>query len=118
MLRPTVMGRPVLIAVLMMTTACGSASSDVAGARVGETVGFTMYTHCGVESANINGQVWNADQPLYATPEKLGPPAGWDNPEQNGELTLESPDRAVFAAVGQRVVLKPSPSGEPLRFCD
>ena len=108
----------VLVAVLMMTAACGSASSEVADVRVGETVGFTMYTHCGVESANINGRVWNAVEPLYATPEKLGPPAGWDDPEQDGELMLESSDRAVFAAVGQRVVLKPSPSGEPLRFCD
>ena len=110
--------RHVLVAVLMMMTACGSASSDPDTVRVGETVGFTMYTHCGVESARINGRVWNAAEPLYATPEKLDPPVGWDNPEQDGELTLESPARAVFAAVGQRVVLMPSPSGEPLRFCD
>ena len=86
--------------------------------RVGETVDFSMYTHCGVESTNFNGRVWNAVQPLYSSPEKLGPPSGWDDPYQDGRLTLESRDRAVFAAVGERVVLTPSATGEPLRPCD
>ncbi len=84
---------------------------------VGETVNFSMYTHCGVESTNFNGRVWNAVQPLYSSPEKLGPPSGWDDPYQDGRLTLESRDRAVFAAVGERVVLTPSETGEPLRPC-
>jgi hypothetical protein len=77
-----------------------------------------MYTHCGVESTRINGRVWNASEPLYSSPERLGPPAGWGNPEQAGRLTLESSDRAVFAALGERVVLAPSSNGEPLRLCD
>jgi hypothetical protein len=94
----------------------GSEAGDTLS--VGETVGFSMYTHCGVESTRINGRVWNAVEPLYATPDRLGPPAGWGDPEQEGELTLEAPDRAVFAALGQRVVLMPSESGQPLRPCD
>ena len=77
-----------------------------------------MHTHCGVESARINGRVWNAVEPLYASPEKLGPPAGWGNPYQDGKLTLQSSDRAMFAALGQRVVLLPSETNEPLRYCD
>ena len=45
--------------------------------RVGETVDFSMYTHCGVESTRINGRVWNAVDPLHSSPERLGPrPAG------------------------------------------
>lgn len=86
--------------------------------NVGETIDFSMYTHCGVESTRINGQVWNAVEPLYSSPEKLGPPAQWDDPYQDGRLTLESRERAVFAALGQRVVLVPSTTGEPRRPCD
>lgn len=85
---------------------------------VGETVAFSMHTHCGVEGAQINGRVWNAVEPLYSSPDRLGPPAGWGNPFQEGSLTLESSDRAVFSALGQRVELEPSPTGEPLRPCD
>lgn len=86
--------------------------------RVGETVDFSMYTHCGVESTRINGRVWNAMDPLYSSPERLGPPTGWADPEQDGLLTLEAVDRAVFAALGERVVLVPSQTGEALRPCD
>ena len=85
---------------------------------VGETIEFSMYTHCGVESTRINGRVWNATNPLYSSPEKLGPPDGWGDPYQDGKLTLQSSDRAVFAARGERVVLVPSDTGEPLRPCD
>lgn len=85
---------------------------------VGQTIGFSMYTHCGVESTRINGRVWNAVDPLYASPERLGPPDEWGDPYQDGELTLESPDRAVFAALGERVVLVPSETGQALRPCD
>jgi hypothetical protein len=91
---------------------------EEATVSVGETVDFSMYTHCGVESTNFNGRVWNAVQPLYSSPDKLGPPSDWDDPYQDGRLTLESRDRAVFAAVGERVVLTPSETGEPLRPCD
>lgn len=86
--------------------------------RVGESVAFSMYTHCGVESTRINGRVWNAVDPLYGSPERLGPPIGWGDPEQIGEMTLESSDRAVFATLGRQVVFMPSETGEPLRPCD
>ena len=68
--------------------------------RIGETVDHSMYTHCGVESTLINGRVWNATDPLYSSPEKLGPPDGWGDPYQDGELTLQSAGSAVFAALG------------------
>ena len=41
--------------------------------RVGETVDFSMYTHCGVESTNFNGRVWNAVQPLYCVAAEARP---------------------------------------------
>lgn len=55
---------------------------------------------------------------LYgASGEGAGPPAGWNNPFQEGTLTLETEARALFEARGEQVVLKPSPSDEPIRIC-
>lgn len=125
--------RTAALAFLLLTAACAAgppssqetvieakpgSNSAPSSVSIGKTIDFSMYTHCGVESTRINGRVWNAVEPLYSSPEKLGPPAGWGNPEQDGKLTLESRDRAVFAALGQRVVLVPSESNEPLRPCD
>ena len=121
-----------VILLMMLTAGCAESSgspsslpttqSNAPAAQrtlgVGETVDFRMYTHCGVESTRINGRVWNAVKPLYSSPERLGPPAGWGNPEQDGKLTLETPDSAVFAALGERVALVPSETGEALRACD
>lgn len=89
-----------------------------ANLAVGATLKHEILTHCGVESVMINGGWWTAVRPLYGPGgEGAGPPAGWDDPWQEGELTLEAEDRAVFAAVGERVVLTPSRVNEPLRTC-
>lgn len=85
---------------------------------VGETASFSILTHCGVESATIKGHWWHAVTPLYGTNgEGSGPPAGWGDPWQPGTLTLEADERAVFETLGQRVVLKPSPTDEPISIC-
>ena len=78
---------------------------------------FKMYTHCGVESAEIRGRWWHADPPLY---NKRGssPPAGWGDPFQQGTLVVESSQRAVFEALGQEVIFVPAPDNEPVRMCD
>jgi hypothetical protein len=95
-----------------------AAPEAAAGLAVGETATYSMLTHCGVESARINGRWWNAVTPLYgAAGEGAGAPAGWDNPFQEGRLTLETDDRAVFEALGEQVVLEPAPGDEPLRIC-
>jgi hypothetical protein len=77
---------------------------------------FRLYTHCGVESARIDGRWWHAKPPLY-NEDRSGPPDGWDNPFQHGRLTVESPNRAVFKAAGQRVVFVPAPDNQPVRVC-
>jgi len=82
---------------------------------VGKT--FTVYTHCGVESARVNGRWWHAKPPLYGDTEGGGPPPGWGNPFQEGTLTVEAADRAVFEALGQRVLFVPAPDNEPVRVC-
>jgi len=78
---------------------------------------FRVYTHCGVESAEIRGRWWHADPPLY---NKRGssPPVGWGDPYQQGTLVVESSQRAVFEALGQEVIFVPAPDNKPVRMCD
>jgi len=78
---------------------------------------FTVYTHCGVESARLHGRWWHASPPLY-NKSQSSPPAGWGDPYQSGTLTVESAHRAVFEALGQQVVFVPAPNNEPVRMCD
>ena len=56
--------------------------------RVGSSSPYTLYTHCGVLSATINGQVFYADPAL--TDGQGNPPRGWGNPYDLGELTIQS----------------------------
>ena len=78
-----------------------------------------MLTHCGVESVKFNGGWWNAVTPLYGpSGEGAGPPAGWNEPWQEGTLTLEAEDQAVFVAVGKRVMLQPSATDDPFASAD
>src|SRR4051794_5672979 len=95
-----------VVAVLLLTSAGGTATGRPGGTatspssvRPAEGVKFAVYSNCGVESARINGHWWHADPPLY-NDAHTGPPDGWDNPYQEGRLTVESSDRAVFTAVG------------------
>jgi hypothetical protein len=78
---------------------------------------FTVRTHCGVESALIEGAWWHAKPPRYNM-HRNGPPAGWGDPLQRGRLAVQSADRAVFEAVGQKVLFVPAPDNEPVRICD
>jgi hypothetical protein len=128
MLRP--MHMKALVSLLLALAISGCADDSVsrvnstpltpgkqATVSVGETIDFSMYTHCGVEDAHFNGRVWKVVDPLYSSPEKHSPPEGWSNPSQPGRLTLESPQRAVFEAPGKRVVLVPSETGQTSRPC-
>ena len=96
----------------------GSLAASASGAaRTPGSLPFTLPTHCGVENLRVDGRWWHAAPPLYNRAGS-GPPAGWGDPVQKGRLTIESPDRAVFEALGQRVVFVPAPDNEPVRMCD
>lgn len=118
MARSTHLARNVtpLVAALVLT-GCGS-TSPTQNASVAEpsSTPFSVYTHCGVENVRIDGQWWHAKPPLY-NDERTGPPEGWSDPHQEGTLTMESTERAVFEALGQRVVFVPAPDNEPVRVC-
>jgi hypothetical protein len=55
---------------------------------------FALLTHCGVDEAKIGGAFYEAETPLIG-PARSAPP-GWDNPYQEGTMTLGSPGAAVF----------------------
>jgi len=117
-----------LLAPLLAVQACGDTNSNPADTEATvfaqtapanrEPVKFVFYTHCGVENARIGTHWWHADEPLYGDGgEGTGPPAGWDNPYQEGLLTVESTERAVFTAKGTEVVLVPAATDRPVRVC-
>jgi len=108
-------GVAVLLAALV-TTGCSSAGSTQDASEGTSGTPFTLYTHCGVENVRLDGRWWHARRPLY-NDERSGPPAGWGDPHQEGTLTMESAERAVFEARGQRVVFAPAPDDEPVRVC-
>ncbi len=100
----------------MLATACGDGRRSRAGNEQSGAASFNAYTHCGLENIHVGGRWWHAKPPLY-NQKRTGPPAGWGDPYQGGTLTLESPDRAVFEALGQRVIFVPAPDNEPVRVC-
>ncbi|MHC6219843.1 hypothetical protein [Arthrobacter sp. MMS24-S77] len=57
------------------------------------SVPFTLLTHCGIYEAKVQGSFFVADQPLDDG--NGNPPAGWGNPFQQGNMTVEG-QRAVF----------------------
>ncbi len=109
-------GLAVLGTSLIATGCGGSASTQPAVESEPSSTPFTVYTHCGVENVRIDGRWWHAEPPLY-NDEQSGPPESWSDPYQEGRLTFESPERAVFEARGQRVVFVPAPDNEPVRVC-
>jgi hypothetical protein len=98
-------------------TSIDNAPSNTTSRSASSGKPFDLYTHCGVENARIRGVWWHADPPLY-NERRNGPPAGWGDPYQTGTLTMLSDSRAVFEALGQRVVLVPAPDNQPVRICD
>lgn len=106
----------VLLAALLMTGCGSTVSTQTSPAGEPSGMPFSVYTHCGVESFRLDGRWWHARPPLYDR-ERSGPPAGWGDPHQEGTLTMVSADRAVFEALGQRIVFVPAPDNEPVRVC-
>ena len=111
-----------------LLAACGTFSDEQPSAAeqsayantappLGEAVEYFLYTHCGVESLQVDGRWWHAIEPLYGDNGPGGPPAGWGNPYQKGELTLNSERSITFETEGVRVEFSPAPTNEPMRVC-
>jgi hypothetical protein len=97
------LGREMARVLLLSTMAallfsCGAPAPPVLGGSVsltpGQTASYRLYTHCGIRSAQINGETF------YAVPildDGLGnPPFGWGNPFDDGQITLHTDGTAEF----------------------
>jgi hypothetical protein len=79
---------------------------------------YALYTHCGINDANIDGRWYEASPPL--SDGSGNPPKGWGNPYQQGVVTFTSETEVVFTdAAGHQVlfVLRADASG-PRQVCD
>jgi hypothetical protein len=86
----------------------GPAQADIddeppygAGAEVGETYEYTLYTHCGIEWTRIDGVWWRAPLPL--SDGNANPPPGWGNPYDKGEMKIVDKSTAVYQGGAQDV---------------
>ncbi len=105
--RPAVVAAGPLAAVLV---ACGSASSPASAPTARKPVPYSLYTHCGIDYAQVGNRSYEATPPL--SDGSGNPPPGWGNPYQPGILTVISPTQAVFTdKAGHRVVFTLVPSG-------
>jgi hypothetical protein len=98
---------------------CASAASPAAAPAARTTpppqlVPYNLYTHCGIDYAQVGNRYYEATPPL--SDGSGNPPPGWGNPYQPGTMTVISPTRAVFTdKAGHRVVFTLVPSGGPGR---
>ncbi|TFV47137.1 hypothetical protein [Blastococcus sp. TF02A-35] len=78
---------------------------------------YRLYTHCGIDDANIGGVWFEAERPHVT---EYGPPDGWGDPYQDGTMTLVSPTEAVFRDdAGHEVRFRVRPGAtEPKILCD
>lgn len=106
-------------------TACastkGGSSGTVAtpnGAPTAPAVAYSLYTHCGIDEANIAGRWFEADSPLFDS-NGGNPPNGWDNPYQQGTIRMLSETAAEFRDAQGHVVrfhLRVNATG-PIKVC-
>lgn len=55
---------------------------------------FSLYTHCGINEIRLGSHYYLAEKPL--SDGQGNPPPGWNNPEQQGTITIVSASTAVF----------------------
>ncbi len=76
--------------------------------EIGKPYHHTLYTHCGIRSAEFDGRRWIADPILGGT----NPSPGWGNPFDVGSMELVAEDRARFtSSAGSVAEFQPLPEG-------
>ena len=80
------------------------ASGETAGVAASETTfAYQLLTHCGIRWAKFAGKRWVT--PFLGNAGRTGPPEGWDNPFQEGQVRLLSNDRAIFLSEGHEPLI-------------
>lgn len=86
--------------VLLVLTACGASPGGAAtppanpSVAVAQSTPYSLYTHCGILSVEVNGHTYYAQPPLGDG--SGNPPPGWGNPYDDGTLTMVDVHRAKF----------------------
>lgn len=91
-----------------------------APAEVGKPYSYSLYTHCGIREATIDGKEWDAEWPPPGQSDLALRDAVTD-PVDQGTMTLRSPEQAEYrSSRGVVVVFKPRPPNrpDPLTTCE
>jgi hypothetical protein len=97
--------------------AAGNAATGSPSASTSPAAPYSLYTHCGIDWARIDGRWYQASPPL--SDGSGNPPAGWGNPSQQGTIQVISSTEAEFtdsAGHHVRFVLQPGAAG-PAQIC-
>jgi hypothetical protein len=105
------------VLLLLLLAACGSAAPTSStgtaanpGLTVGQSVPYSLYTHCGVLSLNANGHIYYAQPPLGDG--SGNPPGGWANPYDAGTLTMvDAHNMAFHDPAGNKATFTDTPAG-------
>ena len=81
--------------------------NGLVGAEIGVQYPFKAYTHCGLDSAQINDEVW-----LFEGQPTGNPPPGFDNPVDAGSIVLIDTDHATYTS-SHGVTVKLTRGGVP-----
>jgi hypothetical protein len=99
---------------------CGPRDADPPcgpGALPGVAYPYELRTHCGIADTFFDGRFWVADPPLDDG--SHNPPRGWDNPTQEGTISLLAADRAQFRSDRDLVArFRPAPASYESAECD
>jgi hypothetical protein len=96
-------------------SAASPAAAPAARTTMPKPVPCNLYTHCGIDYAQVGNRYYEATPPL--SDGSGNPPPGWGNPYQPGTMTVISATQAVFTdKAGRRVVFTLVPPGGPGRI--
>ncbi len=111
------MRRLALVSVVLLIAGCGAqanpSSPTATRARLGRP--YWLYTHCGIQWAEIAGTFWRATRAL--SDGNGNPPAGWGNPYQQGRLVIVGQRMARFDASPGRVTFERTSRRKPPLIC-
>lgn len=105
---------------VLVLAGCASAGHSTAAGGAGPspaTTPYSLYTHCGIIDARIDGTWYQAVPPL--SDGSGNPPPGWGNPYQEGAIHKLSATEIMFTDTkGHKVrfVLHPEVTG-PQQMC-
>ena len=86
------------------------------GVEIGTGYPYTLYVHCGVRDARLDGRLWMANPML--SDGSGNPPMDWAPDDSGGTIELVSEDLAVFTAEsGRTIQFKPWPLDVEWRPC-